>query len=264
MFLVSQAEGIQTTQAIVVVLGCPPNLMTSPYWWRHHTLWLQDKEKSIPTGKEMLYVLTLFHSSGRHCAGFWERFTQHRTRQTCAHWRSVALTVIAITNHFLIGFEACSTGRTSCLGLWIWSSWKEKETVSYVSLNDLFKTIMSSFELPSITITLLWIPSAFSSISRLGLLPFLWSTSISIILTQKEEHGSVSFEFKSGFLRAIKIAFSGDVTTMHTILSFLKVIFNLHIICIQFSMDCVCTGSLRRKCLMLSTVLCCLLLLLLF
>lgn len=33
----------------------------------------------------------------------------------CAHWWNSGMKALGVTNHFLIGYESCSTGRISCL-----------------------------------------------------------------------------------------------------------------------------------------------------
>jgi hypothetical protein len=70
----------------------------------------------------------------------WMDFTYYSFElpAVCAHWYNTSMTVVGIINHFLIGYEACSTEKYSWLILKISSKSHGYEVIDFMEMLLLF------------------------------------------------------------------------------------------------------------------------------
>lgn len=118
-------ETFKTIQSIIIVLDYPPNymgrlLLKTPYNWTtgHREIDLEPTVNFLPAGRQVVTVQEgAVEASGRekgiNClTQSWTLFaTAAACQARCAQLCNNGMTVVGVTNHFLIAYEACSTER---------------------------------------------------------------------------------------------------------------------------------------------------------
>lgn len=122
-FCSERSQSTQTTQSVIIALGCCIKLILSQFW-KHYPIAGHRKINLKLTKTLCPYWLTYiisFHGSKRcYSEKMYQWFypvggpylLQHwPARQVCGHWCKSGMMFIWVTNSFLIECEACSMGE---------------------------------------------------------------------------------------------------------------------------------------------------------